>query len=97
MPPIPEEERYYLQGPEPALTYGGERWIRSASLNPEAIHSVDYFKDDRLIYTSFDSPFSVNFESNWRQRGVESGRHHWKALIRLANGDVLERSADTDS
>jgi hypothetical protein len=97
VPPLPEEEQYYLQGLETDLAYEGERWVKLASLNPETIHSVDFFKDDTLIYTSYDSPFSVNFQTNWRQGGIESGKHRWKAVIRLANGDVLERSAETVS
>lgn len=42
--PLPESDCYYLQGFEPEMTANGERWIRLASLYPENIDHVDFFR-----------------------------------------------------
>ena len=56
---------------------------------------VDYFVNDALTYTSYDEPFSVNFQTNWRQKGVKSNvGDRWKAIVYLANGEAIERSAE---
>ena len=66
MPALPEEDHYYLQGLEPNLSYNGQRWIRLASLRPEAISFVDFYRNGELFYTSYDESFPINFNSNWR-------------------------------
>ena len=91
MPALPEEDHYYLQGLEPNLSYNGQRWIRLASLRPEAISFVDFYRNGELFYTSYDESFPINFNSNWRYGGVDD---EWKAVIHLGNGDVLERTAE---
>ena len=93
MPPLPVEEQYYLQGLEPEMTDGGQRWLRLASLFPESINFVEFFRDGELYYTSYDESFSVHYESNWRQGGVavRSSDEVWKAVIHLRNGDTIER------
>ncbi len=93
VPPVPEEDRYYLQGLEPDGVYGGQRWIRLASLYPETIRHVDFYRDGELFYTSYDEPFSINFQSNWRYGGVEVGKDDrvWKAAVHLGTGEVLEK------
>ena len=95
VPALPEEDHYYLQGLEPNLSYNGQRWIRLASLRPEAISFVDFYRNGELFYTSYDESFPINFNSNWRYGGVDvSGDDEWKAVIHLGNGDVLERTAE---
>jgi hypothetical protein len=91
--PVPVDDQYYLQGLEPVMTYEGQRWIRMASLYPETINFVDFFRDGELIYTAYDEPYSVNFKSNWRQDGVDSDQDasEWQALIHLRDGNVIER------
>ena len=92
LPPMPEEEQYYLQGLEPQMTYDGQRWLRLASLYPETVDYVDFYRNGELVYTAYDEPFSVNFHSNWRQGGVDAvAGDAWKAVVHLRNGDVLER------
>ncbi len=93
VPSIPVEDQYYLQGIEPHLAYNGQRWIRLASLYPEGINDVDFYCNDDLIYTAYDEPFSVNFESNWRQGGwpVPKRVTAWKAVVHLRRGEVIER------
>ncbi len=93
LPPLPMEDQYYLQGLETEMTDGGQRWLRLASLHPENINYVEFFRDSELYYTSFDEPFSVHFQSNWRQGSVaiQSPDEEWTALIHLRNGDTIER------
>jgi hypothetical protein len=94
LPPLPETDHYYLQGLEPELEYGGQRWIRLTSLYPESINYVDFFRNGELIYTAYDEPFSLNFKSNWRQGGVmiQPDDREWKAIIHLTNGQVVEKA-----
>jgi len=96
VPEISKEDQYHLQGLEPNWSYQGERWIRLASLYPETISYVDFYRNGELYYTSYDESFPINFNSNWRYGGVEIGNddHEWKAVIHLGNGEVLERTAE---
>ena len=90
---IPAEERIYLAGFEPNVTAGGERWIRLASLEPERIDKVSFFRNDRWFETAYDEPFAVGSESNWRWRrvrGVEEDQS-WRAEVVWADGSVSER------
>ena len=91
--PIPKEEQYYLQGLESDTEYEGKRWIRLASLYPEKINYVDFYRNNKLIYTSYDDPFSVNFKCNWLQGHVltQPEDNEWKAVIHLVNGEVIEK------
>jgi hypothetical protein len=91
--PLVAEDQFYLQGLEPDLEYGGQRWIRLASLYPESINAVDFYRNGSLYYTAYDEPFSVHFETNWRQGGVavQPDDRQWKAVVHLGNGEVVER------
>ncbi len=98
IPELSEGNRFYLQGLEPHMTYAGERWIRLASLYPESIDFVDFYKDETLVSTAYDEPFAVGFVTNWRQQGVPAGdEDQWRAVIHLAGGDVIERRGEDDS
>ena len=68
LPLLPEEERYYLQGFEPNITLHGNRWIRLASLYPESINFVEFYRNDELIDIAYDDPFMVNNETAWIQK-----------------------------
>ena len=92
------EDQYYLQGFEPEMTYGGERWIRLASLRPETIDYVEFFRNGEPYYTAYDEPYSVHFRSNWRQGGVTIGSkpEQWEARIHLVDGRTVERRATAE-
>lgn len=91
--PIPEVEQYYLQGLEPAWSTNGQRWLRLASLDPESIDHVVFYRNGEPYYTAYDEPFAVHFISNWRQGGVAAiPGDVWRAVIQLRNGAVIERS-----
>lgn len=94
VPDIAEEDRFYLQGFEPGITHEGQRWIRIASLYPETVDFVEYFRSDELYATVYDEPFGINQHSNWHFGGVavESGQT-WRAVAHLADGGTVEKSA----
>ncbi|MCB0104868.1 MAG: hypothetical protein KDE53_03150 [Caldilineaceae bacterium] len=93
-PALSLEEQYHLHGLEPHLSYNGERWIRLASLYPETINYVDFYRNGELYYTAYDEPFPIHYQSNWRQGGVAAqAGDHWRAEIHLRSGEVLERAA----
>ena len=81
VPELSKEDQYYLQGLELNWSYDGQRWIRLASLHPESISYVDFYRNGELYYTSYDESFPINFSSNWRYDGVEVGSddQEWKA------------------
>lgn len=93
VPNLPFEEQYYLQGLEPDWQDNGERWLRLASLYPESINYVDFYRNGKLFYTSYDEPFTINFVSNWRQGSVKMkpDDKEWKAVIHLRDGEILEK------
>jgi hypothetical protein len=90
-PPIPAAEQYYLQGLEPNMTYNGKRWLRVASLYPEKINFVDFYRNDQLIYTAYDEPFSLFYKSNWLQAGCPAHLDdQFMALVHLRTGNKIE-------
>jgi hypothetical protein len=93
-PPLPEQEHYYLQGLEPQMEYEGKRWVRLASQYPETINYVDFYCNGNLIFTAYDEPFTVNYQSNWRQGHytVSPDAKEWKAVAYLRNGEILEKT-----
>ncbi len=88
-----EEEQYYLAGFEPALAWEGLRWIRLASLHPERVDRVLYYRNGAFFCAAWNEPFSVNYESNWKQGGVTGvdRDREWRAEIHLADGRTIER------
>lgn len=91
--PIPAAEHYYLQGLEPAWSANGQRWLRLASLEPESIDHVVFYRNGEPYYIAYDEPFAVHFISNWRQGGVTAVPGDlWRAVIQLRNGAAIERS-----
>lgn len=91
-PEIPEDEQYYLQGLEPEMTYNGNCWVRLASLYPESIDYVEFYRNGKLEYISYDEPFSVNFKGNWIQGPVNVKKgEEWRAMVYLCNGKVIKK------
>ncbi len=90
---IPREEQFYFHGFEPGMEYEGKRWLRVSSLYPETINYVNFYRNDELIYTCYDEPFSVFWINNWRQDPVlvEDMRGEWTAEIVLSSGEIISR------
>jgi len=90
------EEQYYLQGFEEHMTYQNQRWPRLASLCPESIDRVEFSRGGALAYIAYDEPFSVGFQSNWRQLGtvITPEDREWKALVHLRDGRELEKKVE---
>ncbi len=88
---IPFEDQLYLQGLEPDMTYEKKRWIRLASLYPEQIDYVDFYRDGEYFATAYDDPFMIYFKANWLQEAVTGieAEEEWKAEIYLKNGEKL--------
>ncbi|MFW5984813.1 MAG: hypothetical protein ACOCQ1_00910 [Halanaerobiaceae bacterium] len=86
---IKEEDQYYLQGREPEMEYQGKRWLRLASLYPEKVDYVEFYKNDDLEYTSYDEPYTVNFKTTWAQGPIEADTaDQWKAIVHLRTGET---------
>ena len=90
----PIDDQYYLQGLEPHWEYQGQRWLRLASLYPETISHVDFYRNGKFYDTAYDEPFSLHFQTNWRQGGIDvrDDDREWKAVIHLGDGGVIEKT-----
>ena len=92
VPPLDAE--YVLVGLKKEQEYEGKRWIRLASLFPEKIDRVDFYRNGKLFASAYDDPFMVNFDCNWNQKpvlGIKSGEQ-WVAKVFLTDGTMTELS-----
>jgi len=96
---IAVDDEYYLQGLSANETTDGKRWIRLASLYPEKIDHVDFYRDGELFYSSYDEPFTVRFNNTWHQSPVlrEEWGKAWEAVIYLTNGEMIRRAKEIES
>ena len=91
------EDQFYLQGLESHMTYDGKRWIRLASLYPEKILCVAFYRNGEFVGKAWDDPFMLNsVGSNWLQMAfpeeIKTGET-WKAVITLVTGETVEKTA----
>ena len=93
VPTIPFEEQFHLQGFEKNSIYQNKRWIRLASLYPEKINYVEFYKNGQFYDIAYEEPYYVNHRQTWIQEGVgvRTG-DNWKVLVHLHDGKVLEKS-----
>lgn len=98
VPPIPADEQFYLQGLEVTNTYQNQRWIRLASLYPERIDTVEFYRNGEFFAIAFEEPYYPLHETTWIQKGVTvtGQREEWLARAHLHSGDVIERIAEIE-
>lgn len=91
--PSPAEvDQFYLQGFEPEMTANGKRWPRLASLYPEKINRVEFYRNGSRYDVCWDDPFTVNFKSTWEQGGTETRTGEvWRAMVHLRDGRIIEK------
>ena len=89
------EDQFYLQGLEENMTYEGKRWVRLASLHPEKIMRVAFYRDDVLFDMAYTDPFTINYAFNWYQAPLLGIKKHekWKAVITLTSGEIIIKEA----
>lgn len=82
---------FYLQGFEPDTHIEGRRYIRLASLYPEKIGRVEFYEDDRLLYTAFEEPFLLYALTTWEQKPYIPSKDAkiFTAVIYLHSGEAL--------
>ncbi len=85
------EDQFYLQGFEEHMTYENKRWIRLASLYPEKIDYVEFYRNDTLYTRAYDDPFSINYIWNWLQGPVVDIKDNemWYAKVVLTDGTEI--------
>ncbi len=89
------KEKYLLQGLAPHDHNDNLRWIRVASLYPESIDFVRFFRNGSHAGTVWDEPFSLGWMSNFNHRGVETvDGERWTAIVHLGDGSVVELDSD---
>jgi hypothetical protein len=89
------EDQFYLQGLD--FNYNQKYWLRVASLYPELIDYVEFYCNDKKVYTCYDEPYTLFFQSNWFQNPwlAINNNENWKIVIFLRDGRVLERLGKT--
>ncbi len=86
----PEKEQFHLQGTEPDAYWQGRRWIRLASLYPERIDHVLFYREGHPVGLCHDEPFTLGYQTNWKQEAVVCDREErWSADVHLCDGRVL--------
>lgn len=91
--PFPLEEQFYLQGLERNMVYEEKRWIRLASMYPEKIQKVEFYRNGTYFETAYNDPFTIHYIVNWYQKpteGIQPGEV-WKAVITLTDGTILKK------
>ncbi len=85
------EDQFYLQGFEAHMTYDNKRWIRLASLYPEKIDYVEFYRNGKLYIRAYDDPFSINYIWNWLQGPVTDIKENeeWYAKVVLTDGTEI--------
>ena len=99
--PLPPEDRYYFQGFEsrrmqPDKVRGNKRWIRIASLYPEKVDYIEYYRNGRLLDIAYDEPFYPRYETTWIQRPVyiKPEDKVFTARIVQTDGSVVEKRVE---
>ena len=89
------DEQFYLQGLEPHTAFHGKRAIRLAAEFPEKIVKVEFYKNDTLVYASYDEPFFYKRETTWLSTpwDVDAAVSEWKAVVYLTDGTQIVKSA----
>ena len=97
LPPLPEEERYYLQGLEPHMTQDGKRWIRLAALYPEKIDTVAYFRNGQPMGIAYEEPFYPDYVETWIQKPIFMQPEYKSFSARIIQFDGQEIFLTNDS
>ena len=91
---VPYADQFYLQGFEPHITVDNKRWIRLASLYPERINYVEFFRNGQRVDYAYNEPFMILNDTTWIQHAwtVDADDKEWKAIIHLADGHIVEKT-----
>ena len=88
------DESFEIQGLDDEQ-FEGKRWLRIASVHPEMVQHVEWYRNGELMARAYDDPFSIHFLFNWLQLPVEgiTAGEKIRAVIRLVDGSVVEKEA----
>ena len=88
------DESFEIQGLDDEQ-FEGKRWLRIASVHPEMVQHVEWYRNGELMARAYDDPFSIHFLFNWLQLPVEGivAGEKIRAVIRLVDGSVVEKEA----
>lgn len=90
------KNEYYLQGLERDNDIDGGYYVRLASLYPEQIDYVEFYEDEKLLYTAFAEPFMMYALTTWEQRPyrISENGQCFRAKIYLHGRETVERTVD---
>jgi hypothetical protein len=96
LPELPLEEQFYLQGLEPNTKWQKKRWIRLAAEFPEKINYVDFYRNNKFMYRSYDEPYFMYRETTWIQKPwkIRKDDKNWTAEVVLIDGTTVVKSVE---
>ncbi len=91
--PLTEDEQFVLQGFEQHMTVDNKRWIRLASLYPERIDYVEFYRNGELVDLAFNEPFMIRNDTTWIQDAwiMTADDKEWTAVVHLTDGSIVEK------
>lgn len=94
--PLPPENHYYFQGFEPHLVQDSKRWVRVASLYPEKVNYIEYYRNGELLDIAYDEPFYPGYETTWIQKPIRMRPDDkvFTARIVQTDGKVIEKRVE---
>jgi hypothetical protein len=78
------------------MTLNGKRWIRVASLYPEKVDRVEYYRNGALMDIAYYEPFYPNYVTTWIQEPIVMRPEDRTFLARIFqwDGEVIEKRID---
>ncbi|MCF7925984.1 MAG: hypothetical protein K9L74_00205 [Candidatus Izimaplasma sp.] len=75
-------------------SWGGKRWIRLAAEYPEQINYVDFYRNEKFVYRSYDEPYFLFRETTWIQKPwhIKKDDRKWTAEVVLLDGTKVIKS-----
>ncbi len=85
------KDQFFLQGLGNHETYDNLQWIRLASLYPEKIDYVEFYRNGEYLGISYEEPFYLNSIETWYQEGLPltGKKEYWEAKVYLHTGRVV--------
>jgi hypothetical protein len=87
--------KIYFQGFEKTFTDQNKRWIRLASLYPERIDYVEFYRNGVIFDIAYEEPYYTLHKTTWIQDGVEltGSDEEWRVEVHLHSGEIIEKFA----
>ncbi len=89
---IPTENEFYLEGFEENTTIDGGFYVKVTARYPEVISTVEFYEDEKLLFTAYDNPHLLFGYSTWEQIPYYPSENatEFKAIIKIGGDKIIE-------